>query len=117
MSCIFCKIVDRQIPAKELYRDDRAVAFADLNPQAPTHVLVIPTRHVASLAAATDADAEADTAMLGHLLAVCRTVAAQAGLTDSGFRVVTNIGADGGQSVHHLHFHVLGGRALHWPPG
>lgn len=112
MSCIFCKIVDQQIPAKELYRDDHAVAFADLNPQAPTHLLVIPTRHVASLAAATDEDA----ALLGNLLTVCRTVAAQAGLGD-GYRVVTNIGADGGQSVHHLHFHVLGGRALSWPPG
>ena len=112
MSCIFCKIVDKQIPAKELFRDDLAVAFADLNPQAPTHALVIPTQHLDGLHTAS-AD---DSALLGHLLTVCRTVAEQAGL-GNGYRVVTNIGSDGGQSVPHLHFHVLGGRTLSWPPG
>lgn len=113
MSCIFCKIVDGQIPAKALYRDERAVAFADLHPQAPTHFLVIPTKHLVSLATATSDDA----ALLGHLFDVCRKVAAEAGLAESGYRVVTNVGSDGGQSVFHLHLHVLGGRPLSWPPG
>ncbi len=112
MSCIFCKIVGGQIPTNALFRDERAVAFADLSPQAPTHFLVIPTKHLDSLEAATSDDA----ALLGHLLDVCRRVAAEQGLGD-GYRVVTNIGAHGGQSVFHLHLHVLGGRYLGWPPG
>ncbi len=109
---VFQKIIDRQIPATIVYEDDRALAFRDVAPQAPVHVLVIPKRAIRSLAAATDADTE----LLGHLLRVCRTVAEQDGLA-AGYRVVTNVGSDGGQSVDHLHFHVLGKRKLGWPPG
>ena len=109
---IFQKIIDRQIPATIVYEDDRALAFRDVAPQAPVHVLVIPKQPIRSLASATDDDA----ALLGHLLTVVRKVAAAEGL-DAGYRVVTNIGADGGQSVDHLHFHVLGKRRLGWPPG
>jgi len=110
--CIFCKIVSGEIPAKLVHEDDRAVAFADLHPQAPTHLLVIPREHLASLAEATDAHL----ALLGHLQLVAAKVARQAGLAQ-GFRIVSNIGADGGQTVGHLHIPVLGGRAMHWPPG
>ncbi len=109
---LFQKIIDRQIPAAIVYEDDRALAFRDIAPQAPVHVLVVPKRPIPSLAHATDADAD----LLGHLLGVCRTVAAQEGLA-AGYRVVTNIGGDGGQSVDHLHFHVLGKRRMGWPPG
>jgi histidine triad (HIT) family protein len=110
--CVFCKIVRGEIPAKLVHEDDRALAFADLNPQAPTHLLVIPREHLASLAEAT----EAHLALLGHLQLVAAKVARHAGL-QNGFRVVSNVGADGGQTVGHLHVHVLGGRAMGWPPG
>ncbi|WP_164103279.1 histidine triad nucleotide-binding protein [Candidatus Laterigemmans baculatus] len=109
---IFSKIIDRQIPADILFEDDRCLAFRDINPQAPTHFLVIPKKRIVSLAVA---EAE-DGALLGHLLGVAARVAAEQGL-GSGYRVVTNIGPDGGQSVDHLHLHVLGGRSLAWPPG
>jgi histidine triad (HIT) family protein len=112
MECIFCKIVRGEIPAKLVHEDDRALAFADLHPQAPTHLLVIPREHIASLAEAT----EGHLALLGHLQLVAAKVARHAGLAQ-GFRVVSNIGADGGQTVGHLHVHVLGGRAMGWPPG
>jgi histidine triad (HIT) family protein len=112
-NCIFCKIVAGEIPAAKLYEDERAVAFADLNPQAPTHALVIPRAHVASLNEAS----ESDEALLGHLLLVAARVAREAGRAASGFRTVINTGADAGQSVFHIHVHVLGGRRLTWPPG
>ncbi len=113
MATVFDKILAREIPADVVYEDDRALAFRDISPQAPVHVLVIPKRRIVGLGTADDGD----TALLGHLLQVCRRVAAQEGLAEGGYRVVTNHGADGGQSVDHLHFHVLGGRALTWPPG
>ena len=109
---IFQKIIDRQIPADIVYEDELALAFRDLHAQAPTHVLVIPKRAIRSLADSKDDDA----ALLGHLLVVARKVAEQLGLTN-GFRTVINSGPDGGQSVDHLHVHLLGGRALGWPPG
>lgn len=109
---IFKKIIDKEIPAKIVYEDDRCLAFEDIAPQAPTHVLVIPKKELPSLAHAT---AE-DEALLGHLLLVAAKVARDRGL-DGGFRVVTNAGPDGGQTVDHLHFHVLGGRKFTWPPG
>jgi histidine triad (HIT) family protein len=109
--CIFCRIVAGTIPATIIGANDHAIAFRDLHPQAPTHVLVIPRLHVASLA-----DPVPDAVMAG-LLGLAREVAAAEGLDAGGYRVVTNIGADGGQTVPHLHFHVLGGRAFHWPPG
>lgn len=111
MSSIFQKIIDREIPASIVYEDDLALAFKDIHPAAPLHVLVIPKRPIVSLGAM----AEDDAALVGHCLLVCQKVAAAAGYSD--FRVVSNSGEQAGQSVFHLHFHVLGGRALHWPPG
>lgn len=109
-SCIFCKIVAGEIPATVVKRTPQAVAFKDLNPQAPTHVLVIPTTHVGSLN-------DAKEGMLGELLSFARDVAREAGIATKGYRVVVNTNPDGGQTVYHLHLHVLGGRAMHWPPG
>jgi histidine triad (HIT) family protein len=111
--CIFCKIVAGGIPATLIFEDERAVAFRDINPQAPTHALVIPRRHVASLNEA----GEADEALLGHLLLVAARVAREAGHAEGGYRTVINTNADAGQTVFHVHVHVLGGRTLTWPPG
>lgn len=108
--CLFCRIVAGTIPAERIYEDETAIAFRDIQPQAPFHVLVIPKAHVASLL-----DLAPDTA--GPLTSAIQNVAREGGLTEGGFRVVTNIGRDGGQSVFHLHWHVLGGRGLTWPPG
>jgi histidine triad (HIT) family protein len=110
--CLFCRIVAGAIPSDRVYEDDETVAFRDIAPQAPTHVLVIPRRHVADAHALTDAD----DALLGRLFAAARRVADDADLAD-GYRVVTNVGEDAGQSVNHLHLHVLGGRSMTWPPG
>ena len=110
--CIFCKIAKGEIPAKIVYEDDRTMVFADLNPQAPTHLLVIPREHIASLADMQEPQAE----LIGHLQFVAATVAKQSGLRD-GFRTVMNTGRDGGQTVGHLHVHLLGGRHMGWPPG
>ena len=112
MDCIFCKIARGTIPAKKAYEDDLCLAFHDLNPQAPTHLLVVPRQHLVSLAHATPQHA----ALLGHLLQVTAQLAGALGLS-KGFRAVLNSGADGGQTVDHLHVHLLGGRAMHWPPG
>ncbi len=109
---LFEKIIARQIPATIVYEDDRAIAFRDVAPAAPVHVLVVPKRPVVSLAAATDEDA----ALLGHLMVVARKIAEQERL-EEGWRLVANNGPDAGQSVDHLHLHVLGGRKLAWPPG
>jgi histidine triad (HIT) family protein len=109
--CLFCKIAAGQIPAAVVRRTDRALAFRDVHPQAPTHILVIPLEHVATLNEAKDP------ALLGELVGFARDVAREAGLADKGYRVVLNTNADGGQTVFHLHLHLLGGRALHWPPG
>jgi len=111
VSSIFQKIIDREIPASIVYEDDQALAFKDIHPAAPLHVLVIPKRPIVNIGAMTAEDA----ALAGHCLLVCQKVAAEAGVTD--FRVVSNSGEGAGQSVFHLHFHVLGGRSLHWPPG
>ncbi len=111
--CIFCKIVDGKIPAGITYRDDEILAFKDIGPKAPFHQLVIPLRHISSLSEATPADA----ALLGKLMIAGATLAREAGFADSGFRVVMNAGPDAGQSVPHVHLHVLAGRSLGWPPG
>jgi len=111
MSTIFAKIIRREIPATIVYEDDRALAFEDINPAAPFHVLVIPKQEIVSVGAMTEEEA----GLVGHCLWVCRLVAEEAGVKD--FRVVTNSGAGAGQSVFHLHFHVLAGRSLRWPPG
>jgi len=111
--CLFCSIVAGAIPADIVLEHDDVLAFRDIGPQAPSHVLVIPKRHISSLASAADADGE----LLGRLMLAARDVARLEGLEDSGFRAVLNTGGDGGQSVDHLHVHVLGGRSLGWPPG
>ena len=110
--CLFCKIVEGQIPADKVHEDDDVIAFRDINPQAPVHLLVVPRRHIASL---NDASSE-DQALLGRILLAARNLAQKEGV-GSGYRVVNNCGESAGQSVFHLHFHVLGGRALTWPPG
>lgn len=109
---IFGKIIRREIPADIVYEDDLALAFRDVNPQAPVHLLVIPKQPIAKL---SDAQPE-DHRIMGHLLLTAKRVAEQAGLTE-GYRVVINTGADGGQTVYHLHLHILGGRSMQWPPG
>ncbi|MEY2978196.1 MAG: histidine triad nucleotide-binding protein [Prochlorotrichaceae cyanobacterium] len=109
---IFSKIIDRSIPADIIYEDDLCLAFRDVAPQAPTHVLVIPKKPIAKLADATSQDH----ALLGHLLLTVKRVADQLGL-EKGYRVVINNGEEGGQTVYHLHLHLLGGRSLQWPPG
>ncbi|XP_076067556.1 histidine triad nucleotide binding protein 1 [Oratosquilla oratoria] len=109
---IFDKIIDKSIPAKIAYEDEKCLAFHDVAPQAPTHVLVIPKRQIPMLSEGNDEDTE----LLGHLLIVAKKVAAQEGLVN-GYRVVINNGPDGSQSVYHLHIHILGGRQMGWPPG
>jgi histidine triad (HIT) family protein len=109
---VFKKIIDGEIPAKKVYEDELCIAFNDIAPKAPTHLLVIPKKEVRDL----DALTAEDQMMIGHLMLVISKVALQVGLT-SGYRVVTNIGSDGGQEVPHLHFHILGKRKMTWPPG
>ena len=109
---VFKKIIDREIPAKIVYEDDLCLAFEDINPQAPTHLIVIPKKEISSV----DDLTEEDGALVGHLFAAIRKIAAELGLS-GGYRVVTNCGRDAGQEVMHLHFHVLAGRRLTWPPG
>lgn len=111
--CLFCKIIDKKIPAKVVHEDDQVIAFRDINPQAPTHVLVVPKRHLATLNDVT----EADHAMVGHMVTTAAQVALGAGHADAGWRAVWNVNAAAGQTVFHIHLHVLGGRTLGWPPG
>lgn len=111
--CLFCKIVEGAIPAKKLYEDEHVMAFDDINPQARVHVLVIPKRHMVSLDDTQDSDA----ALLGQLMVVCAKMARERGIVESGYRVVANTGREAGQTVFHLHLHVLGGRSFSWPPG
>jgi histidine triad (HIT) family protein len=111
--CLFCRIIAGEIPADFIHRDERTVVIRDINPQAPTHMLVIPQEHIESL----DDASQKDEALLGYLLRVAAKVANAAGLAEGGYRTVINNGAGAGQSVFHLHVHVLGGRPLNWPPG
>jgi histidine triad (HIT) family protein len=112
MNCLFCKIVDGSIPSTRVYEDEECIAFSDIHPQSPAHLLVVPRRHIGSLAEA----AGEDTPLLGHLLAKAAELASQKGMA-KGYRVVINTGPDGGQTVDHLHLHLLGGRHMTWPPG
>lgn len=109
---IFRKIIDKEIPADIVHEDDRSLAFRDINPQAPTHVLIVPRKEIPSLDHLDEADAE----LIGHLFVVAGKLAEQFGLS-SGYRTVINCGKDGGQSVDHLHLHLIGGRSFSWPPG
>ena len=111
--CLFCKIAAGTIPADIVHQDDLVVAFHDVNPKAPTHVLIIPRRHIPSAAELSGVDSE----MLGRLFTVAAQVARDAGVAGRGYRMVTNVGPGAGQSVLHLHFHLLGGRSMSWPPG
>jgi histidine triad (HIT) family protein len=110
--CLFCKIVAGSIPAKRVFEDELCLCFADLNPQAPTHLLIVPRQHIASLAEAEPVQSS----LLGHLLTKAAEIACSSWL-DRGYRVVINTGLDGGQTVDHLHLHLLGGRHMTWPPG
>lgn len=112
MDCIFCRIASGTIPSKKVFEDDDVIAFHDIDPKAPTHILVIPKRHIASLAVAETADQ----GLLGRLLLEAAAIARGQHL-DRGYRIVISTGPEGGQTVDHLHVHLLGGRAMHWPPG
>ncbi len=112
-SCIFCKIAAGQIPSKKAYEDGRVLAFHDINAQAPAHVLIVPKKHIPSVLSLQPED----DALLSHMFRVAQKVAAELGVAETGFRLVYNTGADAGQSVPHIHMHLLGGRELAWPPG
>ena len=111
--CLFCKIINGEIPATIVYQDDRLVAFNDINPQAPTHVLIVPRRHVATL---NDLTAD-DDQIVGEMVRRAAAIAKERGISAGGFRTVFNTNRDAGQTVFHIHLHLLGGRAMHWPPG
>jgi histidine triad (HIT) family protein len=113
MSCLFCKIVAGEIPAKKVHEDDHLVAFEDINPQAPLHVLVVPRRHIAAL---NDLQAE-DDALVGEMVRRAAAIAEGRGVAAGGYRTVFNCNSDAGQTVFHIHLHVLGGRRMDWPPG
>ena len=110
-SRLFCRIVRREIPAKIVHEDEHTLAFRDIDPKAPTHVLVIPKKHIATLNDATDPT------LVGRLLIAAKEIAADEGIADDGYRAIVNCGAGAGQTVFHLHLHLLGGRSLGWPPG
>ncbi len=111
--CLFCKIIDRKIPASIVYEDDRMLALNDINPQAPTHVLLVPKRHIATL----NDLSEDDDRLLGEMVRRAAAIAGDRGISASGFRTVFNTNRDAGQSVGHIHLHLLGGRSMRWPPG
>ena len=113
MDCLFCKIADKTIPADIVYEDDKVVAFRDVTPQAPTHILVIPRQHIATL----NDLSEDNNPLIGHILCIAKTIAAEEGLAEDGYRVAMNCNSHGGQTVFHIHLHLLGGRQLQWPPG
>lgn len=111
--CIFCKIAAKTVPVNAIYEDEHLIAFPDINPVAPVHLLVIPKKHVANILEAAPDDAE----LLGHIMTTIPKIAAIAGIAEDGFRTVINTKDNGGQTVYHLHFHILGGRFMTWPPG
>jgi len=111
--CIFCKIASREIPSKIVYEDEEAVAFEDINPQAPVHILLIPKKHIPNSLSLT----EEDKSIVGHLFLIANRIAQDRGIADRGFRLVNNCNAEAGQTVFHFHIHLLGGRIMNWPPG
>ena len=111
-TCLFCQIENRERPGKVVYEDEQSVAFEDINPKAPVHILIVPRRHLATILDAT----QADDRLLGHLLLVANRIAKQIGIAERGFRLVINCNSEGGQAVFHLHLHLLGGRPLSWHP-
>ena len=113
MNCLFCKIINKEIPAKIVYEDDTVLAFEDINPQAPVHILVIPNKHIATSLDVT----EDDHALMGQLLQTANKLARERGVAEQGFRTVMNCNRDAGQTVFHIHLHLLAGRPMSWPPG
>ena len=113
MDCLFCKIIAGDIPSAKVYEDDKVLAFRDIEPQAPVHILIIPKEHIASANELNEENAS----VVGHIYAVAAKIAKEEGIAEGGYRIVNNCGVDGGQTVGHLHFHMLGGRSLQWPPG
>jgi histidine triad (HIT) family protein len=111
--CLFCKIISKQIPSRIVYEDDIVIAFEDINPQAPVHILVIPRKHISTSLGIT----EADLPLMGHMVRTAGKIAGDRGIADRGFRLVMNTNAEAGQTVYHIHLHILGGRRMHWPPG
>lgn len=112
-NCLFCRIASGEVPAELVYSDDDVVAFRDISPQAPTHLLIIPRKHIASV---HELESE-DTELMGALVQVASVLAAEEGIAEDGYRMVVNAGADGGQTVFHIHLHLMGGRPMTWPPG
>lgn len=113
MSCIFCRIINKEIPANQVYEDDLVFAFHDINPQAPYHILVIPKKHISTLLELS----EEDKGLIGHIYGVINKIAKDLGFAEKGYRVVVNCKEEAGQTVFHVHFHVLAGRPMEWPPG
>jgi histidine triad (HIT) family protein len=112
-NCLFCKIVQGNIPSDKVYEDDKILAFKDINPGAPVHILIIPKLHIGSINELNEEHKE----LIGHIFIMAKKLAKDLGVDESGFRLVNNCGEDGGQTVPHIHFHLLGGRSLKWPPG
>jgi len=112
MDCLFCKIINKEIPSDIIYEDEHVIAFNDISPQAPTHVLIIPRKHIATL---NDIEDE-DVALVGHMTKTAATIARKIGFDESGYRTVFNCNSHGGQTVYHIHLHLLGGKPLGWPP-
>lgn len=113
MDCIFCKIANGTIPASKVYEDDKIVAFNDINPAAPVHIIIIPKEHIESAMDISESNAE----IVSRIFLAAKKIAKEAGIAETGFRLLTNCGKDGGQTVPHLHFHLVGGRSFEWPPG
>ncbi|MEW6715153.1 MAG: histidine triad nucleotide-binding protein [Nitrospirota bacterium] len=113
MDCLFCKIINKQIPAKSVYEDERVVAFNDINPQAPVHILILPKKHISTILEAGQEDNE----LIGHMFQVANKIAKNNNVAERGFRLVMNCNRDAGQTVFHIHLHILAGRSMHWPPG
>lgn len=113
MNCIFCKIINGEIPSQKVYEDDRILAFKDINPAAPIHIVIVPKEHISSANEINDSNKD----VVGHIFKVAAALAKENGIAERGYRIVNNCGEEGGQSVNHLHFHLIGGRNLQWPPG
>lgn len=113
MDCLFCKIIKKEIPSTIVYEDDNFLAFKDISPEAPVHILLITKKHISSI----DKVQEEDIEVLSQIYVAIQIIAAEQGIAEAGYRVVTNVGENGGQTVDHIHFHILGGRSLQWPPG
>lgn len=111
--CVFCMIADKKIPSQIVYEDEEILAFKDINPEAPVHILIIPKKHFTSLMELN----EEDMPIISKIFDTAKKLAKDFGISESGFRIVNNCGSDGGQSVDHMHFHMMGGRSMHWPPG